>query len=81
VAIRVRSNIGLAHYNFPNAPRLPATTWDDDLQKLVNMEEQLDATLVERYNALAASTLEGLDDAERVAITERPHLGEDAFID
>jgi hypothetical protein len=60
---------------------LPAKIWGQDLQILVDMESQLDDALVERYNALAASTLEGLDDAERVAITERPLLGEDAFID
>jgi hypothetical protein len=63
------------------APHLPTKVWDKDLQMLIDMESQLDAVLVERYNALAASTLEGLDDEERVAITERPHLGEEAFVD
>lgn len=81
VAVNVRSQIGLAHYNMRDAPRLPAKVWNEDLQMLINMEGQLDAALVERYNALAASTLEGLNDEERDAITERPHLGEEAFVD
>ena len=81
VALKVGSRIGLAHYNMRDAPRLPAKVWNEDLQILINMEGQLDAALVERYNALAASTLEGLNDEERAAITERPHLGEEAFVD
>ena len=81
VALMVRSRIGLAHYTMHEAPHLPTKVWDKDLQMLIDMESQLDAVLVERYNALAASTLEGLDDEERAAITERPHLGEEAFVD
>jgi len=81
VAVRVRSRIGLARYNMREAPHLPTKVWDKDLQMLIDMESQLDTVLVERYNSLAASTLEGLDDEERTAITERPHLGEEAFVD
>ena len=62
--IKVGSRIGLAHYNMRDAPRLPAKVWNEDLQILINMEGQLDAALVERYNALAASTLEGLNDED-----------------
>lgn len=80
VAVNVRSRIGLARYNMRDAPGLPAN-WNEDLKMLIDMESQLDAALVERYNALAASTLEGLDDEEKAAITERPHLGEEAFVD
>jgi hypothetical protein len=77
VAVRVRSRIGLAHYNFPEAPRLPDKTWDADLH--INMEGQLDAALMERYHALAAATLAGLNEDEKAAITERPQLDEEAF--
>jgi hypothetical protein len=79
VAVRIRSRIGLAHYNFPDAPRLPDKAWDTDLQRLIDMEGQLDAALVERYHALAAATLEGLTDEQKAAITARPELGEEAF--
>ena len=81
VEVRIRSRIGLAHYSVPDAPRLPDRAWNEDLQMLIGMESQLDTALVERYNALAASTLEGLDDEEKAAITERPDLGEEAFVD
>jgi hypothetical protein len=79
VAVRIRSRIGLAHYNFPDAPRLPDKAWDADLQMLINMEGQLDAALVQRYHALAAATLEGLTDEQKAAITARPGLDEEAF--
>jgi hypothetical protein len=76
VAVRVRSRIGLAHYGVPNAPRLPAKIWNNDLQMLIDMEGQLDATLVERYNDLAAASLAGLNEGERAEITARPEIGE-----
>jgi len=79
LAVRVRSQIGVAHYDFPDAPRFPGTAWDADLQMLINMEGQLDAALVERYHALAAATLEGLTDEQKRAITARPELDEEAF--
>lgn len=81
VAVNVRSRIGLAHYNMRDAPQLPKKIWNEELQLLIDIDSQLDAALVERYNTLAASTLEGLDDEERAAITERPQLGEEAFVD
>jgi hypothetical protein len=79
VAVNVRSRIGLAHYNMRDAPRLPMNVWNEDLQMLIQMESQLDAALVERYNALAAATLEGLTDEQKAAITARPELDEEAF--
>ena len=81
VAVRVRSRIGLAHYSVPDAPRLLVKIWNEDLQMLIDMEGRLDAALLARYHALAASTLEGLDEHERAAITERQELGEEAFLD
>lgn len=81
VAVKVRSRIGLAHYNFREAPRLPSKAWSEDLQMFVNMESQLDAALVERYNDLAAASLAGLEEYERAEITARPTLGEAFLID
>lgn len=81
VAVRIRSRIGVAHYNFPDAPRLPDKAWDADLQMLINMEGQLDAALVQRYHALAAATLAGLNEDEKAEITARPEIGEAFLID
>lgn len=81
VTVRIRSRIGLAHYNFPNAPRLPDNAWDADLRMLIDMEGQLDAALVERYHALAAATLAGLNEDEKAEITRRPEIGEAFLID
>lgn len=80
VAARLRSRIGLAHYSFPDAPRLPDKPWDADLQNLINMDGHLDAALMQRYNALAAATLEGLSDEQKAAVTARPELDEEAFL-
>lgn len=81
VTVRVRSRIGLAHYYFPDAPRLPDKAWNADLQMLIDMEGQLDAALMERYNALAAATLAGLNELEKAEITARPEIGEAFLID
>lgn len=81
VAVNLRSRIGVAHYSVPNAPRLPAKVWDEDLQMLINMERLLDAALVERYHALAAATLAGLSEDEKAEITKRPEIGEAFLID
>ena len=79
VSVKIRSRIGLAHYNMRDAPLLPSKIWDEDLQMLVNMEKLLDAALMQRYNALAAATLAGLSDEEKAVITARPEIG-DAFL-
>lgn len=81
VAVRVRSRIGVVRYTMREAPCLPDKAWDADLQMLINMDEQLDAALMERYNALAAATLAGLSDDEKAEITARPEIGEAFLID
>ena len=77
--VKVRSRIGLAHYNLREAPLLPANVWNEDLQMLISMEGQLDSALVERYNDLAAASLAGLSEHEKAEITARPEIGE-AFL-
>jgi hypothetical protein len=81
VAVVIRSLIGHGMYDLPEAPRLPNEPWDEKIQRLVDLEDQLDAVLVRRYHALAASTLEGLTEEEKAAITARPELNEKAFLD
>jgi hypothetical protein len=81
VAVRVRSRIGLAHYNMRDVPRLPTKTWSEDLQILIVMESRLDDALMERYNALAAASLAGLDENEKAEMTVRPAIGTAFLID
>jgi hypothetical protein len=79
VPIVIRSTSGQASYDFFGAPELPAVTWESNIEKMIELESQLDDALVARYHALAASTLEGLTEEEKVAITARPELDEQAF--
>jgi hypothetical protein len=79
VEVKIRSLTGQCRYDFPEAPRLPHRPWDERIQMLVDLDAPLDAALVGRYNALAASTLEGLSEEEKAALTARPELDEDAF--
>jgi hypothetical protein len=63
-----------------NAPRLREPGWDPSIQALIDLEPQLDARLADRYNALAASTLDDLTEEEKRDVTARPELDEAAFI-
>lgn len=79
VKVVVRSLTGQGRYDLPEAPRLPDIPWEERLQGLINLEDQLDAALVARYHALAASTLEGLTEEEKAEITISSNIGE-AFL-
>jgi len=79
VPVVIRSLTGHGRYDLPEAPRLPDMPWDEKIQGLVDLEVRLDEALVARYHALAASTLEGLTEEEKIAITVRPELDEQAF--
>ena len=54
-------------------------SWEPKIQALIDLEPYLDAAITGRYHALAASTLEGLTDEQKSAITARPELDEQAF--
>jgi hypothetical protein len=79
VPVVIRSLTGRGRYDLFEAPRLPDMPWDKKIQGLVDLERQLDNALVTRYHALAASTLEGLTEDEKIAVTARPELDEQAF--
>lgn len=79
VPIIIRSASGQARYDFFGVSKLPAVLWDSNVKSLVELESYLDTALINRYHALAASTLEGLTEEEKVAITMRPELDEQAF--
>ncbi len=80
VEFLVGSRSGQAIFNLLDAPRLPDTPWDPDIQMLVHLESQLDARLVEQYNLLAASTLAGLTEEQKAAVTARPDLDFGSFL-
>lgn len=80
VEVTIRSLNGRARYNLPTAPLLLHNPWSAPLQKLINLEFDLDMRLAERYHALAAATLADLSDEERVAITTRPELDVNIFL-
>ncbi|MFN2455275.1 MAG: hypothetical protein ABR577_13750 [Pyrinomonadaceae bacterium] len=80
VEVTIRSLSGRARYNLPTAPLLPRNPWSAQLQKLIDLESDLDARLAGRYHALAASTLANLSSEERVAITTRPELDVNIFL-
>lgn len=81
VPVVIRSRSGHGRYQFPSVPRLPASPWSENIKQLVNLDEQLDSKLFKRYNELAAATLAGLSDDEKIAITARPTIGEAFVID
>jgi hypothetical protein len=66
-------------YEFSETPDLSNVEWEPKIQALIDLEPYLDAAITARYHALAASTLEGLTEEEKVAITTRPELDEQAF--
>lgn len=80
VEVTIRSVSGIGGVVLQNAPRLRESAWDPSIQALINLEPYLDASLADRYNALAASTLADLTEEEKREVTARPELDEAAFM-
>lgn len=81
VPMVIRSVSGRAKHDFFGAPKPPVAIWNSDIQKMVELEPQLDARLAKGYNALAAATLSDLSEEEKKEVTIRPELGEAFLID
>ncbi len=77
VQVPVRSVSGIGRYFLPEAPKLPDDPWDDKTMACILLEDEINARLADRYNALAASTLEGLTPEEVEIVTSRPTLDDD----
>lgn len=75
IQARIRSLSGRVRYDLPDAPRITDEHWDHNTQALIDLEPQLDAALVERYNTLAAATLSGLTEGEKAQVTSRVEFG------
>lgn len=80
VPVLIRSRTNQAVFELPEAPRMPLNPWDSRLQLLIDLERDLDARLIARYHALAASTLDGLSEEEKTRVTRRVELDDDAFL-
>jgi hypothetical protein len=81
VQVYICSQSGHGHYDLPEAPRLPDFPWTRFLEALIDLDESLSRKLADKYIALAAATLDGLTEEEKVAVTARPYLDPVAFSD
>lgn len=79
VNVQLRSVNGTIKMIAVDVPQLPQNPWNDNLQKLIELDSQLDEKVLERYFNLASSTLEGLDEKQKEEITKRPKLDQEAF--
>jgi hypothetical protein len=79
ITVVIRSKTHRGRYAFLNPPRLPAERWDPLIQRFLEMEVRFDHGLVEGYNKLALSTLEGLDENQKREVTIPPTLDANAF--
>lgn len=79
VTLEIGSLSGQVKYEFTEISHSSDVSWEPKIQALIDMEPYLDAAITARYHALAASTLEGLTDEQRSAVTTRPELDEEAF--
>lgn len=80
VTVLIRSGTNQALFALPEAPRLPSNPWDSRIQSLIDLERELDSRLIERYHALAALTLAGLNEEERTRVTRRVELDDETFV-
>lgn len=79
--VGIKSLNGAAHYEFTEARHLPNSPWDERIEQLIKLEDQLDDLYFESVNQLAAASLAGLTEEEKAALTESFTLGEEAFTD
>jgi hypothetical protein len=62
-----------------DAPRLPDNPWEPRIQQLIDLDSQLDAEMVRRFNELVASTLDGLSEEMKIAVTTTPEIDDMFF--
>lgn len=74
VNVLIRSLNGLIKVESIDTPRLPENPWEERIQQLIDLDSQLDGEMVRRYCELAASTLDGLSEEMKVAVTTYPEL-------
>lgn len=80
VEVVVRPLSGKGMVALKNSQRLPEPTWHSSIQALIDLEPHLDQRLADRYNALAASTLDNLTEEAKKEVTARAELDEEALL-
>lgn len=79
VLAQTRSKNGTMQIESLTTPILPNDAFSPEIQKLIDLEEQLDSVVMEKYFSIVASSLEGLTEDQKEAVLQRPNLDEDAF--
>lgn len=79
VNVVISSASGQGLYQTPEAPTIKNQDWDPLVNTLLSLEDQLSDTLAQRYQSLAALTLDGLTEEQKAEITARPELDAEAF--
>ena len=79
VLVQARSKNGVMQIESITTPHLPKNAFSHEIQKLIELEEKLDSIVLDKYFSIVASSLEGLTEAQKEAVLERPHLDEEAF--
>jgi hypothetical protein len=73
------SRYGVAEIESITTPTLPKNAFRNNIQKLIDLDEKLDSTVMDKYLNSFSNAFEGLTDEQIEAITERPTLEEEAF--
>lgn len=79
VEVIIKSVTGKMRYKTINTPTLPKNAFSREIQKLIDLEEQLDSVCFEKYLDSFSNAFEDLTDEQVQAVTERPILEEEAF--
>ena len=79
VQVIIKPLNGKLKYIAADAPTFQKAAWEAEIQKLIDLDEQLNSVFLARYFKIAASTLDGLSEAQQESITERPKLAIKSF--
>lgn len=79
VHIHQRSLDGTITMIAVNVPHLPKSPWSEKLNKLIDLESNLDEMVFDKYLNSFSNAFENLTDEQVKVITERPNLDEEAF--
>ncbi len=79
VEVKQRSIDGIIKMIAVDVPELPPNPWNDKLQKLIDLETQLDTKYFDKYLNSFSKAFEDLTEEQSQAITERPTLEDNAF--
>lgn len=74
VKVIIKSETGLMKYTTIDLPELSDKAFGKNLKQYFNLDEKFNSLFLDRYFNLASSTLEGLSEKQKKAITKRPEL-------